>query len=107
MENFINLADLPEQEILPGFFGRMIHTAGLTVAHFRIAEGAVLPEHRHVHEQVTNVIAGELEMTIDGKTQVCKAGTSAAIPANVPHSARALTDCTVIDVFQPARDDYR
>ncbi len=107
MNSFIQVSDIPEKEIVPGFFGRMIHTDSMTVAHFRIKAGSVLPEHFHVHEQVTNVIQGELEMTIGGQTMVCKAGMSAVMPSNVPHSGRALTDCLVIDVFQPARDDYR
>ena len=104
---FIQLSELPEKEILPGFFGRMIHTDGVTVAHFRILKGSILPEHHHSNEQVTNVISGELEMTIGGQTHVCKAGESAAILPHVPHSGRALTDCYVIDVFRPTRDDYR
>lgn len=107
MSVFIHLHDIPEREIIPGFFAKMIHTEGLTVAHFRILAGSILPEHHHVHEQVTNVISGELEMTIGGETHVCKAGQCAAIPSNMPHSARALTDCYVVDVFRPTRDDYR
>lgn len=107
MSVFIKLADIPEKEIVPGFFGKMIHTDGVTVAHFRILAGSILPEHHHIHEQVTNVISGELEMTIGGETHVCKAGESAAIPSNVVHSGRALTDCYVVDIFRPARDDYK
>lgn len=107
MDNFIRLADLPSREILPGFHGKMIHTGNMTVAHFLIEAGSVLPEHHHVHEQVTNVIQGELEMTLAGKTRVCRPGDVVVIASDVPHSARALTDCVVVDVFQPARDDYR
>ncbi len=107
MSVFIQLSDIPEKEIVPGFFAKMIHTDGVTVAHFRIVAGSTLPEHRHIHEQVTNVISGELELTVDGKTHVCKAGEAAAIPSNVPHAGRALTDCYVIDVFRPTREDYK
>jgi len=107
MNPFIALSDIESREIVPGFHGRMVHTDGLTVAHFTIKAGSVLPEHQHEHEQVTNVIEGELEMTINGETKVCKTGMVAAIPPNVPHSGKALTDCKVVDVFRPARDDYR
>jgi len=107
MNPFVMLAEVEEREIVPGFHGKMVHTDGLTVAHFRIEAGSILPEHRHVHEQITNVIEGELEMTINGVTQVCKAGMVATIPPNVPHSGKALTDCKVVDVFCPTRDDYR
>lgn len=104
---FHPLSNIPEREIIPGFFGRMVHTEQLTVAHFRILVDSVLPEHAHSQEQVTNVLAGELEMTVGGETMICTAGMVVTIPANVPHSARALTDCQVLDVFHPARDDYR
>jgi quercetin dioxygenase-like cupin family protein len=107
MHPFRSLSALEEKEIIKGFFGKMVHTDQLTVAHFRIEMGSTLPEHHHVHEQVTNIVSGELEMTIGGETKVCKAGDVVVIPSGVPHSARALTDCRVIDVFQPARDDYR
>ncbi len=107
MHPFISISDLDEKEIIKGFFGKMVHTGRLTVAHFRIEKGSTLPEHHHVHEQVTNIVSGELEMTVGGETKVCKAGDVVVIPSDVPHSARALTDCRVIDVFQPAREDYR
>jgi len=107
MNPFVPLSGVEEKEIIKGFFGKMIHTDNMTVAHFRVLAGSELPEHHHVHEQVTNILSGELEMTVGGKTHVCKAGEVIVIPSNVPHSARALTDCHLVDVFQPAREDYR
>ena len=107
MNPFVPLSGVEEKEIIKGFFGKMIHTDNMTVAHFRVLAGSELPEHHHVHEQVTNVLSGELEMTVNGKTHVCKAGEVIVIPSNVPHSARALTDCRLVDVFQPAREDYK
>lgn len=107
MSPFVSLSGVEEKEIIKGFFGKMIHTDNMTVAHFRVLAGSELPEHHHVHEQVTNVLSGELEMTVGGETHVCKAGEVIVIPSNVPHSARAITDCRLVDVFQPAREDYR
>ncbi len=110
MENidvFVNLDNLTEKELVPGIFAKLIHMEGMSVAHVRIEKGAVLPEHHHVHEQVTNVISGELQMTANGETKVCKPGDCVQLGSNVPHSAVALTDCYVIDVFQPVRADYR
>lgn len=34
-------------------------------------------------------------------------GMVAFIPGAVPHSARALTACEVLDVWHPVREDYR
>ncbi len=105
---FINLKDVPSKELLPGFAGRMIHTETMTLAYWDIKAGAVLPEHHHVHEQVAaHVISGELELTLEGETRVMKAGDVAVIPSNAVHSGRAVTDCQVLDVFSPVREDYR
>ncbi len=104
---FLKIEQLLHKELLPGFNAHLLHTDRMTIGHIKIEEGAVLPEHHHEHEQVTTIIRGELEMTVAGETQSCKPGDMILIPSNTPHSARAITACVVMDVFQPARDDYR
>jgi quercetin dioxygenase-like cupin family protein len=104
---FVRVADIQPVEILPGFHGRFIHSAGLTVAHWEIVAGSTLPTHTHPQEMMVNMIEGKLELTVDGQTRVLEPGVVAVIPGNVPHSGRALTDCRVIDVWHPPRDDYR
>ncbi len=101
------LNDIAAREIRPGFFGRMVHGDKSTLAFWDIKKGSVLEEHKHIHEQITHILNGELEMYIDGKKYFMTAGSVHVIPSNVPHSAIALTDCKVIDSFAPARDDYR
>jgi quercetin dioxygenase-like cupin family protein len=104
---FWRTAELTERTVFPGFHGRFVHGDGVTMVYWRVEAGAVLPEHSHPHEQVSNVITGRFEMTIGGETSVVEAGDVAVIPSNVLHSARALSDCTIIDAFQPVREDYR
>ena len=107
MHEFIDLEKLPERELVPGFHARLIHTGKMTVAHVTARKGSTLPAHKHFHEQVTNIISGELEMTVRGETVISTPGMSINIPSNVLHSARAVTDCYVIDVFCPEREDYK
>lgn len=104
---FIRLEDIQEREIVPGFNGRFIHSAHMTVAYWRIKAGATIPVHQHIHEMIVNVIEGKLELTIDGETKVLSAGMAGVIPSNVPHTAKGITDCFVIDVFSPVREDYK
>ncbi len=96
--SFIKIQSLAEKEIIPGFNGRFLHTDNLTLAYWDIKAGSTLPEHHHIHEMVVNLIEGEFEMTIGGETQTLT-------PGNVPHSGKALTDCRIIDVFYPIRED--
>ena len=67
-----------------------------------------MPEHHHVHEQVAaQVISGEFELTLNGETKVMRSGDIAIIASNEVHSGRAITDCQLLDVFSPAREDYQ
>jgi len=107
MKHFHQIEEVEPQELCPGFTARMVHTDELTIAHVNAVKGSVLPEHQHPHEQVTNIISGTLEMTVGGETFACEPGTVITIPGNTLHSAVALTNCKVVDVFRPAREDYQ
>src|SRR5690349_8781015 len=107
MMPFYRTTGLQEREVFPGFYGRFVHGDGVTMVYWRVQEGAVLPEHSHPHEQLSNVITGRFEMTVGGETRVLEAGDVAVIPSQVLHSARALSDCYIVDAFHPVREDYR
>jgi quercetin dioxygenase-like cupin family protein len=104
---FIHLPDLEEKQVIPGFHARMQHTEHMTVAFWNVEAGASLPEHHHPHEQITAVIRGTFEMTVDGEKRIIEPGDVAIIPSQATHSAQALTDCYLMDVFSPVREDYR
>ena len=104
---FYSPETLQERQLLPGFQVRFVHSETMTLAYWTIREGAELPEHSHDHEQVCSVIDGEFELVIDGEKRCLKAGDVGVIPSNAVHSGRAHTDCRVIDVFHPVREDYQ
>ncbi len=103
----IDLNNIPEKEIVPGYRARFVHTGNMTFAYWNIDADATLPAHSHPHEQVVNIIKGEFELTVDGEPRVIVPGMVVPIPPNVPHSGKAITDCRIIDVFHPVREDYR
>lgn len=105
--SFLNLNTVTANEIIAGFRGKFVHTDNVTVAQWEVEAGAVLPEHAHPHEQITMMLEGQFELTVAGETRVVTAGDVAVIPGHVPHSGRALTACRIMDVFHPARPDYR
>lgn len=102
-----HLNDIPSRQTLPGFSGKMIHGDSSSLVFWEIKKDSISPEHHHVHEQITYIIEGELEMIIGGEKYLFTAGCVHVIPSHVPHSAIARTDCRIIDTFSPARDDYR
>ena len=54
--------------------------------------GAGPPPHRHPWEENYVVLSGQLEVTVDGATQIIGAGGAAHVPANAVHSYRNVTD---------------
>jgi quercetin dioxygenase-like cupin family protein len=82
------------------------HSPSMTFAHYDFKRGASIHEHFHPQEEVYEVIEGELDLTIDGVTQIARAGLVAIVPANALHSVKALTDGRVIIVDYPARHDF-
>jgi quercetin dioxygenase-like cupin family protein len=104
---FINLEDIEEREIVPGYHARFVHAENMTLAYWRIEAGAALPSHAHPHEQVTRVSEGEFELTVDGETRILNSGQVALIPGNASHGGKAVSDCRITDVFFPVREDYK
>ena len=94
-------------EVMPGFFGRFVHTDNMTFAYWEIKQGSSLPEHSHMHEQVVNMLEGEFELVLQGISNHLQAGMVLPIPSHAKHSGRAITDCKILDVFYPVREDYK
>jgi quercetin dioxygenase-like cupin family protein len=101
------LPEIEEKEIIPGYFVKLIHSERMTIANFRIIAGAPAPLHSHPHEQICNVLEGKFDLTVDGVTHHMEPGYVVIIPPDIPHSGIAITDCRVMDVFAPTREDYR
>jgi len=102
----VKLDELPELQIAEGILGRAVTAGTVTVLHVKLAAGAILPEHSHHHEQVVNVMEGELELTVDGTPYSLAPGKVMVLPPNIVHSGRVISDCRVVDVFHPVREDF-
>ena len=106
-EKMDNMPDAPERELAPGIKGRYFHGSEITYGLVRIAGGSVMPMHSHPHEQVTHIHEGTLKMVVGSQLHTLNPGDLLAIPPNTPHSAEALTDVSLTDIFTPVREDYR
>lgn len=102
-----DLKKLEPREVFPGFIGRFIHSDNMTFAYWEIKKGSALPEHSHLHEQVVNMLEGEFEILLDGTTNYLTAGMVLSIPSLTKHAGKAITECKILDVFYPVREDYK
>ena len=101
------LDTLSTRELFPGFTARLVHTPRITQSFVTATADSTFPEHQHPHEQVVVLLEGELELVVAGEPHRLTPGTAYVIPPDTPHHGRAVTDCRVLDVFAPTRDDYK
>lgn len=94
------------QDAEPGV-RRRIMEAGAAIMNMIVefepgAEGYI---HTHIHEQLTYVLSGKFEFTIDEQVVQVEAGDSIYIPSLAKHGVKALTQGTLLDTFTPLRQD--
>jgi quercetin dioxygenase-like cupin family protein len=106
-----NLADLETFPLLEvwgdAVRARRVQGESITLAVVELGPNAVVPEHRHVAEQLGLVIRGQMHFTLDGETRTLEPGGTWRILSNRPHNAQAGPEgAVVIDVFSPVRSDW-
>ena len=62
-----------------------------TLTLFAFDQGQGLSEHSAPFDALVQVLDGEAEVTIGGKPIMVKAGQTVLMPANVPHSLKAIS----------------
>jgi quercetin dioxygenase-like cupin family protein len=102
----ITWSDVPADEVYPGISRQILHGERQTMVRYVYAPGSIFPIHSHPEEQVTIVISGEIEFTIDGEPVELRAGQAAVIPANMPHGAKVIGKTTVetFNALSPRRE---
>jgi len=100
--------DMPKEAVTAQFSRRLIWGERVMLAQVFLVKGAVVPKHAHENEQMSHVVKGTLRLWVgDEARQVdVHTGEVLRLPSNVPHSAEAIDDVQVIDVFSPPRQDW-
>lgn len=103
----INLNNILSKEIAEGYFAKLIHTDKMTFSFVEAKAGKVLKEHSHPHEQVSIMLEGKFQLTLNGEVIVFTKDEVIIIPSNAKHSGLAITNCKLLDVFYPVREEYK
>jgi len=84
----------------------LVHGEKTLMGQFKIAKGSAIPPHSHPHEQTGIMISGKIRFNVAGEITEVEAGDSWCLQGGVEHSAEALEDSSIIEVFSPVREDY-
>lgn len=100
---------VPDEVVNPQMIRRIVTGERLTVARMRFRDGFRVPQHRHVHEQITQVTSGTLRFWFGAdRSHVADVGPGqvAVIPSNLPHEALCIGDVEETDIWTPRREDW-
>ena len=104
---FGDFSDIKPIEIAPGYHARFIHTETHTFSYVEVEPGYELPLHSHHNEQISIVQEGHFELTVGDETRICEVNKPVLIQGDVVHGGRSLTECKILDIFTPVREDYQ
>ena len=103
-------ADLPRDRPLNLLERRRVIGERVMLSEVLLQRGCIVPTHAHENEQFCCVLTGRLRFSLgaEGSPQRRElevgSGEVLHLPSGVPHSAEALEQTLVIDVFSPVSE---
>ena len=100
-------SDLEEDHPIATLDRRRIIGEKAMLSEVRLHAGCHVPTHAHENEQFACVMSGEVRFGIgaegnpDRYEVTLRGGDVLHLPASVPHSAHAISESLVLDVFSP------
>ena len=105
----LNWETVPTEEVNASMTRKIVSGEKLMIAKMKFKDGFVVPLHKHFHEQVTQVISGQMRFWFgENKEQVMDLfpGDVIVIPSNLPHEALMIGEVEEIDTWAPPRQDW-
>ena len=108
MSNLVDIGDVPALDVWgDSVQARVITGANASLALVELQPDAIVPEHRHEHEQLGMCLEGSIIFTVGGERRELGPGGTWRIPSNLSHDAVAGPDgAVVVDIFSPVRADW-
>ncbi|MCK7488595.1 MAG: cupin domain-containing protein [Bacillus subtilis] len=107
LKNFWFHAEASAKQIDPLIVRRILaYHESLMIVEVDFQKGGVGSLHGHPHEQITYVLSGTFEFTINGVSKVVRAGDSMFMEKDVIHGTVCLESGKLLDIFTPHREDF-
>jgi len=105
---FFNIPSIPYQKKRDRVFIKSITGEKTQLTFIRLEPGEVT-NHHHPHEQMGYILAGQVELTVDGKSKVLGPGDAYYIPGDVQHgfAVYAQEGVEYIEIFSPPKEENR
>ena len=104
---FVKNADVAFADLGGGVSRKILaYDKELMSVEVRFEKGAIGAMHTHPHVQISYVLEGRFEATIDGVTTVISKGDTYVTKPNAPHGVVCLEEGTLLDIFTPMREDF-
>ncbi len=107
-QHLVDITDVPALDVWGDTVqARVIAGERASLSLVELQPRAIVPEHRHEHEQLGLCIEGSITFTVDDETRTLGPGGTWRIPSDRPHHAVAGPDgAVVVDIFSPVRADW-
>lgn len=99
--------ELPSDQPMPLLERRRVVGEKAMISNVTLRRGCFVPSHSHVNEQFACVLQGRLKFGLgtpgadDYRELIAGGGDVMHLPSLVMHSAEALEDTVVLDIFAP------
>jgi quercetin dioxygenase-like cupin family protein len=104
----ISRKDIKTIKVFEGVYRKtLLYNKHLMLCHFILKKNANVPVHTHKEHQIGYIIKGKLKFITEQGEFIAKEGESYIFDSNEKHGAVVLEDTEAIDVFNPAREDYK
>ncbi len=107
--NKLNWDSIPAEIVNPSMSRQIVWGDKLMIARIVFKDGFLVPMHFHMHEQVTQVISGQMRFWFGenkDQTMLLGPGDVIVIPSNLPHEALMIGDVVEVDTWAPPRQDW-
>lgn len=104
---FVFYDDTKFVEVEPGIKRKVLaYGDNMMQAEVHFEQGCIGAIHSHEHTQLTHVLSGVFEFTINGETKLVKKGDTLYKEPNVVHGCVCLESGVLLDTFCPCREDF-
>ena len=103
---FYSADEVAPQQVSDKVTRRLVTGEKLMLAIHEVGGGTVVDTHHHESEQILYVLSGAIRFRLGEEEREMAPGDFVVVSSNAEHSAQALADARVLEVFSPIRKEW-